>query len=416
MRFAFRRQIHFVKNWDYESRFDSFMTVEELLEIISLGEDSQNQFKVSVESPDSLAVEICAFGNTNGGNLVIGVNDKGEIVGIPDEKIASLNQLISNVSSQNIKPPLFVETKLFRIDSKRIMLLKVPRGMNKPYEAAGGFWVKDGADKRRAYREELFRLFQASGNLFADESSTSVSAEEIDSTLLERFYESAYGEKFSESGVPFEKLLKNLKLANEEGNLTLAGLLLFSPNAQNFKPQFTIKATHYDSLDRSTNVFIDKEDIGGTLFEQYERAIFFVSRNLKRIQEEDFNSPGNMEIPEIVFSEAIANAIIHRDYFIQSQIMIDLFSDRLEILSPGKLPNTLTEENIRYGVHIERNPILLTFLQRMKNFKYTGRGSGIPRMIRVSKENNLRLEFKNDTESERFIVRAFRKKPKQNDT
>lgn len=387
------------------------MSLEKLAEKIRLGEDSQNQFKLTIESPDSLAAEICAFANSRGGCLIIGVKDNSDIVGISNEKLNQLNQMISNVTSSNIKPPLFVETELFSVEGKRILVVKVPMGSNKPYEASGGFWVKDGADKRKAQREELFRLFQASSNLFADEMDSMVSLTELDDTTFIRYYEESYEEKWENKTIETQPLLQNLKLATTSNHLTLAGLLLFGKHPTNHKPQFSIKATHFDGLDRSVNNYIDKEDIGGSLIEQFERGLNFISRNLKRIQlDRDFNYPGVLEIPEIIFQEALANAIVHRNYFIQSPIMIDLFSDRLEITSPGKLPNTLTEESIRLGIHIERNPILLTFMQKMKNFKYTGRGSGIPRMIRVSKEKGMTLNFINDTKSERFTVQAFKLK------
>ena len=309
------------------------------------------------------------------------------------------------MTTHNITPPLFVKTALVKVQGQRVMVVEVPRGGNKPYEAAGGFWVKDGADKRKAKREELLRLFQASGGLYADEMPVDAPIDAISKEMFERFYEEAFQEKPSDAGVEFPVLLSNMKLATTEERLTLAGLLLFCPTAGAVKPQFTIKATHYAGADRSVDRFIDKEDIGGPLIDQYKKTVAFIKRNLKRIQvEADFNAPGRLEIPEAAITEAVANAIVHRDYFIQSQIMIDLFDNRLEIVSPGKLPNTVNETNIRFGVHIERNPIILTFMQKMKEFRYTGRGSGIPRMIKACRETKTTVDFIDDVQSERFTV------------
>lgn len=385
------------------------MNAAQILEQAFLGEDSRNQFKATVESPDGLAAELCAFGNADGGRLFIGIDDRRQVTGIADRDLERINQLVANVTTHNISPPLFVRTERVKVEDKRVMVVEVPRGGNKPYEAAGGFWVKDGADKRKAKREELLRLFQASGGFFADEMPAGITVEAIARDLFDRFYEEAYGEPAADSGVAFPTLLANLKLATPEGQLTLAGLLLFCHRAHEIRPQFTIKATHYAGSERSGNDFIDKEDIGSALIEQYKNAVAFIRRNLKRIQvEADFNAPGKLEIPETALAEAVANALVHRDYFIQSPVMIDLFEDRLEITSPGKLPNTVNEINIQYGVHIERNPIILTFMQKMKDFKYSGRGSGIPRIIRHCRDAGVAYAFTNDIPGERFTVRFAR--------
>lgn len=387
------------------------MNENQVLERMFLGEDSRNQFKTVIESPDSLAAELCAFGNTDGGRLFIGIDDHQAVYGVSDRDLGRLNQLISNVTTHNITPPLFVKTELVKVQGKRVMVVEVPRGANKPYEACGGFWVKDGADKRKAKREELLRLFQASGGLYTDEMPVDAPIHALSEEMFDRFYEEAFQEKPADTGVDFPVLLSNMKLASADGRLTLAGLLLFCPTAAAIKPQFTIKATHYAGTDRSVDQFIDKEDIGGTLIEQYKNAIAFIKRNLKRIQvDADFNAPGRLEIPEAAIDEAVANAIVHRDYFIQSQIMMDLFDDRLEIVSPGRLPNTVNETNIRFGVHIERNPIILTFMQKMKAFRYTGRGSGIPRMIKACRNAQTKVEFINDVQNERFTVAFARPK------
>lgn len=387
------------------------MREAEVWDQVLLGEDSRNQFKASVESPDALAAECCAFGNTDGGRLFVGVSDARRVVGIPDEDLDRLNQLVANVTTHNIRPPLFVTTALVRVEGKRVMVVDVPQGVNKPYEASEGFWVKDGADKRKARREELLRLFQASGSLYADEVGVPVDLGALDRPRFERFYEEAFGERADDAGVAFPVLLANLKLAVPDGQLTLAGLLLFSPRSHDFKPQFTVKATHYPGVDRAGERFEDKEDLGGTLLDQFLNALAFLKRNLRRVQRQgDFNEPGVLEVPEAALAEALANALVHRDYFIQAQVSVDLFADRVEITSPGTLPNTVTEENIRYGVHVERNPVILTFMQKMKEFRYTGRGSGIPRILKLCRQNEVRLDFVNDTSAERFRV-IFGRKP-----
>ena len=111
-----------------------------------------------------------------------------------------------------------------------------------------------------------------------------------------------------------------------------------------------------------------------------------------------------MEIPEQAFSEIIANAIIHRNYYISAPIQIFLFKNRLEIISPGNLPNTINAENIKWGVHVERNPTILSFLDKDKEFSYTGRGSGIPRVVKLCEEEDVAVSFSDKRETQQFKV------------
>lgn len=189
-----------------------------------------------------------------------------------------------------------------------------------------------------------------------------------------------------------------------------AGLLLFGKNVAFHKPQFGIKATNYLTEDS----FLDKEDIVGKLFEQHRKGIDFILRNLYRSQvDSDFNLPGQLEIPLFAIKEVVANALAHRDYFINLSVFINIWPDRVEILSPGVLPNTVNIENIKLGIHMERNPILLSFMAKNPNFGYTGRGSGIPRVLRLCKAQGVKVEFVNDTARNCFQVIFYRKQRAQ---
>jgi len=267
---------------------------------------------------------------------------------------------------------------------------------------------KENFDNIDKLREQLFRLMQSSKILFADELETNAKIEAIDLEYLERFYRKVYQEKLENHGFPLQKLLENLKLMSGQ-NLTLAGLLLFGSHPENIKPQFTIKATYFEGDDISVEWFRDSENILGKLLEQFLTGKNFVKRNLRRIQAgRNFNAPPMLEIPEAAFSEAIANAIIHRDYFINAPIFIYMFDSRVEIISPGALPNTVTEENIKYGIHIERNPTILTFLEKEQDFHYSGRGSGVPRMIAACKKQGIGIKLINDQDKQQFKVVFFR--------
>ncbi len=252
--------------------------------------------------------------------------------------------------------------------------------------------------------DSKIRLMQSSNFLYADEMSSGVDLSHLDTEAFTAFYERVYGETVDNLGVSLPALLHNLKLVTGD-ELTIAGLLLFGKSPEAVKPQFTVKATSYYDTDKSGDDFIDKENIGGMLTRQFKESIIFLKRNLRKIQKgESFNVPGTIELPLIALEEALSNALVHRDYLIDAPVFIDLYSDRLEIVSPGALPNTVRRENITYGIHVERNPILLSFMEKMTEFRYSGRGSGIPRLLRVCKDENLSVDFIDDRDNQTFTV------------
>jgi predicted HTH transcriptional regulator len=387
------------------------MECNELLDILNRGEDSAHQFKENFTSIDNLAVEISAFANTDGGKIIIGVSDRGKVIGLSPEDIHRLNQWTSNATTSKIDKSIYVKTEILACDDKRLMIIHVPRGNNKPYAVNRvDVWVKSGADKRRAPIEEVLRLAQTSGLHFADELEIDAGIEDFDKGFFQRRYKKYYKEGFTKVGISLEQLLTNLKLLKNE-KLTLAGLLLFGKNPERLRPQFVIKATYFAGNDVSAHDFIDKQDIPGKLIEQFKEGKAFIKRNLRRIQtSRNFNAPGVLEIAEEAFAEAIANAIVHRNYYISAPIQIYLFDDRLEIHSPGNLPNTITAENIKFGVHVERNPTILSFLEKDTEFSYTGRGSGIPRLIKACHRAKVKVDFIDDKMKQLFSVVFFRRK------
>lgn len=380
------------------------MDISELKEILSRGEDSKTQFKTRFTHVDSLASEICAMANTDGGIIVVGVSDQGEIVGV--DNLTRLNQWISNAASQKIYPPVSVITENININEKLVVIIRIPRGTNKPYAAnKTEFWIKIGADKRRATREELRRLMQASHSMYADELPVlNTRLADLNISYFKDFYEKEYGLKPEEDPLQLEQVLENLKLITD-GNLTLAGLLLFGHRPERIRPQFIVKAVAFVGNDVSVSEYLDSENVEGVLYEQYRNTMAFLKRNLRKVQRgRNFNLPGRMEIPAIALEEAVVNALVHRDYFINSSIRIFIFDDRVEINSPGKLPNAVSVEVIKRGIQVVRNPILLSFAGRL-GIPYRGIGSGIRRIIAECKKEGIPgPEFVEDKTAEEFKV------------
>lgn len=360
------------------------MTPSDLKAIIRTGEDSHHQFKQDITNADSLAAEMAAFANSEGGIILIGVADDGSTPGLTLRDVNRINQIISNAASQHVRSPLPVQTENINIGHDRIVIiLTIPKGRDKPYfDKNGVIWLKVGSDKRRVNsREELCRLFQSVDQFHADELPTKAGIESLDSLRFRAFLRDVYNLPYPESPEKLLSLLQNMNLATDEGVLNLAGVLLFAERPEWIKPQFIIKAIRYPGNSIHVSQYIDSEDFSGTLSDIFEGAMGFVMRNIHKVQAgQNVNAPGVPEISPVVFEELLVNALVHRDYFITAPIRLFIFDNRIEIISPGNLPNNLTVEKIRSGNSNIRNPILVSFIAKGL-LPYRGIGSGIKRAL-----------------------------------
>jgi len=373
----------------------------ELIEKISNGEDSYTQFKQQIISSKDLAKEFVAFSNANGGIIIFGVDDDENIVGLEKEDVEKLGQLIGNVGQENVKPPIHPLTQNITIDGKRVVIVTVESGFAKPYKTSSGiYYTKSGADKKIMSDEELKRLFSEPKGLYADEEILAkTTINDLNQQLYYFYLEKKNINIFKQvqKGVlNFENILEN-EMISRDNHLTLAGNLIFGINPQRFSPMFYIDCCYFDGNEIYVNKFISKKRILGTFEKLYDDSMNFIKSNLRYRQvEKDFNSNGVLEIDERVFGELITNALIHRDYYINASIKIFIFHNRIEIISPGKLTNSLTIENIKTGRSICRNPILNSICENI--LAYTGYGSGIQRVIDIDPN----VEFINDKDLEQF--------------
>lgn len=360
------------------------METIELIDLLSRGEDSRQQFKTDMNNADALAAEIVAFSNTAGGRIFIGVNDDGSVRGLSGADVARLNMLIANVASQVVRPAVNPLTENVAHPAGTVLVLSIAEGVNKPYmDKNGAIWVKNGSDKRRATsREELQRLFQQAGLVHADETPVAgLGAGDVDLPYFETFFEQQFGEPLAQHNQPLPQLLTNMNLMNQ-GQLNVAGGLLFAKSPHYALPAFVVKAVAFVGTQIEDERYIDSRDIAGKLADVFQQTLGFIVSNTRAGQgEQGFNSQGQPEIPRIVWEELVANALIHRDYFVSAPIRILVFADRVEIISPGHLPNNLTIENIKAGNSNMRNPILASFAAKL--LPYRGLGSGLLRSLRA---------------------------------
>nr|WP_305849217.1 RNA-binding domain-containing protein [Providencia sp. M-27] len=374
------------------------METEELLAIIVNGEDSRHQFKRNITRAESLVPELAAFSNSKGGLLFIGITDDGGIQGLTLEDMGRINQLVSN-AAKDVKPPISVTTENVALPSGMVMVVDVPEGISKPYMDGNlHVWVKNSANKSKvSAREELLRMFQEAALIHADEIPVGGSSVvDIDQEFFDAFFEREYGERVEDQEVSRVQLLENMNLA-KNGQLNICGALLFASRPQIRLPVFIVKAVAFPGVDIEDEHYIDSQDINGKLSDVFQKVLGFVLANIRHVQnEQGFNSVGEPEIPRIVLEELIANALIHRDYFVSAPIKVLVFADRIEIVSPGHLPNNLTIENIKMGNSNVRNPILASFAPKV--LPYRGLGSGIKRAIKAYPD----IEFVDDRAGNAF--------------
>lgn len=387
------------------------MNALELLDIINTGETSKVQFKEKITSPDKFAVEIVAMANSLGGIILLGVRDKPvEIIGLTDDELHDYGTRAANIATENVIPVVFVTTEVVSIDlegkKKKILIVNVSEGVNKPYKVSKTLkvYVKQGDTKRQVSdNAEMLRLFQQSGNLLADEMEIpNTSIDDVKISMVEKYTEKVLEKTIEETGLEITQLLSNINIIRNN-RLTLGGLLFFGDNPQKYKPAFCIKAVSFFGNDIADQNYRNSQDIMGTIPELFEKGIDFFINNLKHTQQgQSFNSLGILEISKIALEEILQNALIHREYLKNAPIRLLIFDNRIELISPGKLPNSLTVENIKAGNAVVRNNLLASYCVNMMH--YRGFGSGIKRTLKEQPN----IEFYNDIDGEQFIVKIPR--------
>jgi len=377
------------------------METTELLDIISRGEDGKHQFKANITNVNSLAAEFVAFSNSGGGLILIGVSDDGSFAELNREDMRRLNQLVSNAASQSVRPPINPKTENVTTPEGLVIVVSIMDGLSKPYmDNSGAIWVKSAADKRKVTsREELQRMYQSAGLIHGDEiQANGLTVADLDVEYFREFFKNCFGESVEDQDVSLPIILENMNLM-KQGTLNVSGALLFAKNPSFRLPVFIVKAIAYAGNEIHEESYIDSQDFLGKISDTFHKSMSFVLGNIKHVQKErGINAPGQPEIPRIVFEELIANALIHRDYLVSAPIRVFIFQDRIEIISPGHLPNNLTIENIKRGNSNIRNPILASYATKI--LPYRGLGSGIIRALKAYAE----IEFFDDREGNMFKV------------
>ena len=370
---------------------------DRLIQQLQLGEDSRVEFKEAafagsrVVAPhrDSIADELAAFGNTIGGTLFFSVSDDGTVRSMDRPQMDSLEAFVGEVCSDSIRPPLpFVTQRLVLRDGLFVLVVEIEQSAQ-VHKSPNGYLVRQGSSKRELSPEALRRLFQQrgrSGLLGPDEVVvTGTGAGTFDAALVDRFLSSRATE-------PDEVQLAKLGLVREDESgvtrATVAGVLLCTSRPDQFVRGALIEAVRYRGAVLGRASQHDATSITGPLDRQIRDAVNFVRLNTRVAARK---APGRVEVPEFspraVF-EAIVNAVVHRDYAIENaKTRLFIFDDRLELHSPGNLPNTLPLEAIR-SRQATRNETLASVLRMLEVGDIEGagdrqyfleqRGEGVP--------------------------------------
>ena len=381
---------------------------EEIRRQLQLGEDSNWEFKEvkfagnRPRSPNrgDWADEIAAFANADGGVLLCSVTDEGVVHDMSREQLVGLDSLLVEVSTDSVTPAVRIRTDHRQLDGRRLLLVDIPEG-DSQHESPGGSYVRVGGSKRAMTSDERLRLVQRRGQT----RFHSYDEQTVPGTGFETLEESLWRPLLSAEGAaePESALEKLALLANDDAGIlraTVAGVLLCTRSPEQWLTNAGITATRYRGSDRASGQ-LDAQEITGPLNRQIGDAVAFATRNMRVAARKE---PARVNLPEYserALFEAIVNAVVHRDYSIRgSKIRLSMFQARVEIQSPGSLPNNLTLDSME-ARQATRNEALTSVLARMpvegiggsddRLYIMERRGDGVPIILRETRELSGRM-------------------------
>ena len=410
--------------------------MDDILKQIKAGEVSGVQFKERILDKYDIACELVAFSNSHGGKLVVGIKDKtGETNALSYSEVQETTNLLSDIASENVVPSILIKIDTVEVEDGNLVIATIKEGLNKPYHDNKGIvWVKNGADKRKVFdNAELAEMMTDCGSFAPDEAGVrDATVNDLEATTIKLFLGNRFervlekkgltGDAFNEASLDMicsaiakghdcEKILRNLRFIRPDGTLTVAAMLLFGKYTQRWMPMMTAKCICFAGNSIGSKVFRDKvndADMEGNLLHQYNTIMDFFTRNLHNVQVGDeFNSMGKLEIPYTSLVEFTVNSLVHRSLNMKAPVRIFIFDNRVEIHSPGALPNGLTIDDIKAGTSMPRNMFL--FNNAIYLLPYTGVGSGITRAL----DEDINVTFMNNDKAQEFVITVWREESNQ---
>ena len=363
------------------------MEIENLKRIIAEGENTEIELKQSFHSVQEIAKIISAFANTQGGLLILGVDDKGKIEGIKENPDA-IQQRISN-SNATIHPSPIINVEVHTIDKKKVIVIAVHKADSTVFHTVEGvIYVRIESTIQKLEGQSILEFLRNRQILLFEESiEATAKIEDLDTTKVSEYLKERNQPDYL-STHSLKDFLASKKLVSFQPDLKIksVAILFFAKDPQQFYSYAQIKLVRFDG--NQPIKVLAYEDAKGNLPQMIEHAMNFV----RRFTPKEFVITGAKRteipaLPEEAVREAIINAVAHRDYFNKNEIQLSIFDNRLEITNPGGLPEGMTKELLG-TLSIQRNPVVY---QMLKDYDYMeGIGSGISKILRAMKEKNLK--------------------------
>lgn len=342
-------------------------------------ESSILEFKREVPQNDQILKTIIGFCNQNGGKLVVGVSDNGEIEGLEIKELEHALESMEKTIFEATYPPIIPRVFARRLGEKNVLEIEVSSGMNKPYyrKSEGiekGTYIRLGRNTLRATPELIQELqWQSKGLSFETMALHRADEEEVDLKKFGHFLELRKNGGKTE---PSRSILKAYDLIVEEHTKsypTVAGLLLFGKNPQKLLSEAMIICSHFQGV--SGREALATVDCEGDLFNQFHQAEDFILSRLSRSYSiQSTRRIELLEIPRIAIREALLNAIVHRNYHIKAPTKIAIYENRIEIFSPGQFPGPLDVNKPRAGITYLRNPVICKIFREAGYVEKIGSG------------------------------------------
>ena len=358
--------------------------------LVYKGEDSRTEFKSRDFHNDSLAKEVVAFSNMSGGEIFVGINDDGLVEGVEDK---GAEARVVNICRNNVVPPVIPEISFLNAEGKKVLHVVIDKGKFKPYKVkhTNKYYIRAGSVCIEPTNEELIRLFQNGAQLHFEASRLpGTSTRNID-LLQFRLYCTEYRGMEWEDEADTGKLLYNFQVIDENGELTAGGALFFAKDVSRLLPQAGIDMNLFDGLDQTADIK-DYKSADATipaLIAAAETFVKFNTRTEAAFNEDETRRVDRHDYEPFVVRELVVNAFMHRDWSIFGQkIRLNLFADRLEVFSPGSIPNTLNLSRALAGISYYRNPLIAQMLKDYNLAEKAGRG--LQKIMKFYERNNLK--------------------------